>query len=481
MQRPRVENRPSPTPKTTSGPDIADLAAAYGLTLDPWQAYVLEQAMGEDDAGMWAAPRVGLSVARQNGKTAILEARELGGLLLLGEELIIHSAHEVKTALEAFLRMEAYFTNYDDLRKRVKRIAYSRGSEEIILKTGQRLKFMARSKKAGRGFSADCLILDEAQELPASTFQAIMPTLSARPNPQIWLVGTPPGPEQDGETFAKFRESALEGSPRLYYAEWSADPELSPDDPLARAQANPALGIRLSHEWVQGERESMSELGFKMERLGQWEAAASPQVIPQDTWQLLAANYNLTEDRIQELALAVDVDPARKMASVAVAALVADDRGIAREHVEIIQQRKGTGWLPHYIEEVVQRRKPRALVIDGNSPASSLIEPLRKRGILVTSTAYRQLGQACGQFYDACMEDRLRHADQPQLNAALAVARVRPLQDGAWAWTRKDHGSDITPLVAVTLALWGLHADNVARPKPKPKTKTVSTTFYSFA
>jgi hypothetical protein len=52
--------------------------------------------------GKWAAFEVGLNVARQNGKGSILEARELAGLFLLGERLIIHSAHEFATSLEAF-------------------------------------------------------------------------------------------------------------------------------------------------------------------------------------------------------------------------------------------------------------------------------------------------------------------------------------------------------------------------------------------
>ena len=72
---------------------------------------------------------------------------------------------------------------------------------------------------------------------------------------------------------------------------------------------------------------------------------------------------------------------------------------------------------------------------------------------------------ACGKFYDAVMapEPKIRHLDQPQLNVALSVARKRPLGPG-WAWNRKDATSDITPVVASTLALWGAQKDNVERP-----------------
>jgi hypothetical protein len=58
------------------------------------------------------------------------------------------------------------------------------------------------------------------------------------------------------------------------------------------------------------------------------------------------------------------------------------------------------------------------------------------------------------------MAGRLRHIDQTPLTAAVQGARKRPLLD-AWAWNRKDATTDITPLVAVTLAMHG-HAQTVA-------------------
>jgi hypothetical protein len=41
--------------------------------------------------GKWAAFEAGLEVARQNGKGGVYEARELAGLFLLGERLLVHS------------------------------------------------------------------------------------------------------------------------------------------------------------------------------------------------------------------------------------------------------------------------------------------------------------------------------------------------------------------------------------------------------
>jgi hypothetical protein len=66
--------------------------------LDPWQRFVLDRALGESKDGKWSAFEVGLVVPRQNGKGSILEARELAGLFLFDERLILHSAHEFETA-----------------------------------------------------------------------------------------------------------------------------------------------------------------------------------------------------------------------------------------------------------------------------------------------------------------------------------------------------------------------------------------------
>jgi hypothetical protein len=119
-QRPRVSHVPAGV--SSAGVEAVELAASAGLVLDEWQAFVLESSLRERRVGdelKWSAFEVGLIVSRQNGKGSILEARELAGLFLFGEQLILHSAHEFKTAQEAFRRVLSLVENTDDLRKRV--------------------------------------------------------------------------------------------------------------------------------------------------------------------------------------------------------------------------------------------------------------------------------------------------------------------------------------------------------------------------
>jgi hypothetical protein len=451
VQVPRV--RHAPTVRASAWEDVADLAKAYGLLLDPWQENVLQASMGERSDGQWATPRVGVSVPRQNGKGALIEARELAGLLLFGEETIVHSAHEQKTARVGFDRILSYFENYDDLRKRVKSVISALNRESITLTTGQQLIFPARSKGAIRGFSIDCLILDEGQILGDAAWQAIQFTISARPNPQTWLLGTPPTPLDDGAVFTRMRDAGLEGKDhRLCWCEWSAPDGSDLDSPESWAMANPALGIRITTDAVSDERASQDDEGFARERLGMWGSVTSQMVIDPVSWARAADMMSQIDDR---LAIAADVTPDRTAGSVSVAGLRADGRW----HVEMVDNRNGTGWIVDRVAGIAERQGLRAVVVD---EFSNLAEPLTARGLTVTTTKARQLTGACAELFDATMQDRLRHLDQPQMNAALAGARKRMVGDG-WAWNRKNASTDITPVVSCTLALWGAQSEAVAK------------------
>lgn len=75
-----------------------------------------------------------------------------------------------------------------------------------------------------------------------------------------------------------------------------------------------------------------------------------------------------------------------------------------------------------------------------------------ERGQLAIPTT-REVAAACGAFTDAARQDTLRHRDQAQLNYAIAGARTRQIGDG-YAWGRKSSSTDISPLVAATVAMW---------------------------
>lgn len=459
----------------SSGSEVCDLMDLAGTKLDPWQRRILADGLGETADGKWAAFEVAMILARQNGKNVVFEARELGGLFLLGERLILHTAHQYKTAIEAFRRIDEICTNYDWFRRRVKRVVRTNGEEGIELTSGARLRFIARSKASGRGFTGDCLILDEAYELGGEEMSALLPALSARPNAQIWY-GSSAGmqtSDQLGRVWRRLRKAQSSGIPDRSLAgfEWAAEtctvfcrPDCDQhdriEDPAVWAKCNPGLGIMhangtgLTAGFIANELSTMDPADFARERLsvGDYPSDEAEQwsVIPEDLWKSLADEGSRPADPV---AFAVEVGPDRRTSAIATAGMRSD----GRLHVEVVEHQPGTDWVPGRLAELRQRWRPCAVVIDGGSHAGALIEPVEQMGVeVVKPFSARDAAQACSQFYDAVLQKELRHLGQGPLTAALAGAKTRQLGD-AWAWDRKNAVVDISPLTACTLALWGFN------------------------
>ena len=463
-QTPRV--RKVPAYATSGGQDAIELYESTGATLDPWQKNVLQDGCGELPGGKWAAFEVATVVPRQNGKGTIIEARELAGLYVFGSQLLIHSAHEFKTAAEGFRRIKLVIDNTDDLRRKVKTITEAHGNEGIELRSGARLRFMARTRGSGRGFSADDLFLDESYELSSASVAAMLPTLSARPNPQIWYFSSAPLKESDQLRKIVKRGRSDEPPRRLAYNEWSADRDAPHDDLDALAQANPGLGIRLTADFCQTERDAMDPDEYARERLGIEEDVSGSTVIDMRVWSQLQNKGQLSGP----LVIAFDMDNERAHTSIAVAGGLPG--GLVQ--AELIENREGHPfWLVDRLVELNRKHRPVRILVNGSSPANTEITKLENKKIEIYRVSAPEMVTACGQFYDHCRSDPEhsptgRFAPNPTLNTSVSNARKRELGDG-WAWARRDTASDISPVVSITLAMFGYttfaHAKKGAGPQ----------------
>lgn len=459
---------PSPrvalTPKHsgTRGDDCSFLSSAYGLTPDVAQQVVIDGWLAVKRDGRWAASRCGVAEPRQNGKNGIAEAVEFYKMVGLGRR-ILHTAHEVKTARKAFVRLSSFFENrqYPELMAMVKEIRRTNGQEAIVLTNGSSCEFIARSKGSGRGYTVDDLVCDEAQELSEDALAALLPTISAAPSgdPQLTMLGTPPAPSMDGEVWTRMRMAGVKGDDlRLAWYEWSCDGDVDLDDKANWAAANPAYGTRLNPQTIADERAAMDDTTFARERLGMWDEASSSRVIDSITWDNCADVESIPVDAF---ALAVGVNPDRSSASVAFAGQRADGLW----HFELDEQRSGVGWVAGYIAERVRSNagRIRAVVVNGSSPAKTVVDDLLAKRIKTTVMSANEVAESFGKFFDAVTEGTCRHTAQPQVNAALTVARKRDLAGGS-AWSQKNSASDITPVEACTFALWGAQSSKVRRP-----------------
>lgn len=455
---PRI--RVAPSARSNSWEDVSDLSASLGMPLDEWQDSALEAAMGERANGKWASKYIGISAPRQNGKSQLIVARALAGVLLFGEKTIIISAHETDTAREVWKRLIDVIEDNPTLEGRVtgrmdainrEFVSFGRGKDK------QTIKLKARRASGSRGFSADCVLLDEAQILGKRSWGSINPTVSARSNetqggPQLWLFGTPPTEEDDPFAFARVRESSMTKKARHCWLEWAAEPGDDFDDPETWAKANPSFGVRISEEACADDRAAMDDEQFAMERLGVWDTRAALSVFGPGRWEACFAE-EVSGLELAALGVAADRDLSRF--GVVGAALDGDVAQVkplfsgpsASDAVEFIAGLYEAHGAP--------------VAIDGRGPAAALIPDLEREGVEVVTMKTPDVLDACSAVFTAVAEAKFRHANYPELDAAVDNAKKRDVGD-RWAWGRKGDES-VASLEAATFAHWLL-----TRPAPEP-------------
>ncbi|MEU9805035.1 hypothetical protein [Mycobacterium sp. NPDC050853] len=463
-QRPRIECLPAGV-VYSAGADAVALCDEMGFELDPWQQYVLEHALGEREDGRWAAFEVGLPVPRQNGKSGIIEARILAGLFLFDEELIVYSAHEFKTAIEIMRRVEYHLHNSGKQFKPSR----SHGQEGFELPAdddhprARRVIFQSRTKAGGRGLSGDCVILDEAMIIKPEAIGTLMPTMAARPNPQIWYAGSAVDQEihPHGFIFSAIRHRGVEGGkvpgsePRLCFMEWSAEKGAKRSDPHVQAQANPAVGFRITLEYIADELRAMQHTPhiFDVERLGigDWPEMTDAALRPIGT-QVWTDQADAAPTLQSPYPLVLAVHREGNMWSIGGAQWTAAGTG----HVEI-------GWSGHGGPTVIAERlvrivadaDPSALVIDPRGPANILLPHLAQLGIEASQVNAGEVAIACDGFLTALGDGQVTHSGQPILDGSALPALKKDLPGKRFVWDAPPGGS-VLHLTAVTLAHWGL-------------------------
>jgi hypothetical protein len=203
------------------------------------------------------------------------------------------------------------------------------------------------------------------------------------------------------------------------------------------------------------ELSSMDEELFRQERLSIWPVRAGDRSVFEDgAWLRCSDPESVLPDGF---VFAVDAPPDRSEAFVAVAGRTGEIT-----HVELAEAKRGLGWVADYLIDRC-RRYSAPVAIDPRSALGSIIPRLEAAGIDVVLLNAADVAQACGQFFDAVVDVKLRHLDDPLLNLAVAGAGQRPLGD-AWAWNKKSTTSNVSPLVAVTNAAWLLNRRPVSEP-----------------
>lgn len=426
--------------------DFADQIIDGGFM--PWQKWLAEHSLKIKPDGRYQHPISVATVARQNGKSTYMMARILMGLFHWQESLQVSSAHRLVTSLEQFRAIVQIIEANDDLAKRVKRIRWQHGAEEIETLEGCRFIIKAGGS-AARGLSKpETVHLDEIRELhDMETFASMRYTLMAAKNPQVNCFST--AGDSHSIVLNQLRERGLAaaagGTDNVGYFEWSA-----PTDEISienAAFANPGLNITIHPDNIRSVFNDPPDV-VMTEVLNRWVQTIS-SVIGAKEWQACGdESVDLDEDKLTWMA--IDISPDRKHASLVAAqklgqesfvikllhtwenTIQLDDRAIANDAASYCRK--------YPIEYLLYSRRTTGAVAARMQPAGIPIHDMDS-----------DYPQSCDELLGAINSGRLKHRNQSSLTEQMLSAVQLRRGDGGWVIGRRASQTSVTAAVAAAL------------------------------
>lgn len=442
------------------------IAEALGRPLDEAQRLAVDVLTGVRADGRPAALEAAVIGPRQNLKTSIFQVIALARLLEPdGDELIVWSAHLFDTAQATFQDFLVLIDSHTWLSSLVDRVDRGNGEEQITFRGRRRLRFRARAKTGARGLSGDAVIMDEAFALQASHMGALLPILSTRRRALV-LYGSSAG-GSTADVLRGVRDRGRKGGPTApAYVEWCVPGSLSDpgcldpecmhepgapgcrlDDEALWAQSNPAVAAgRITLDYLRSERAALPPGEFARERLGWWEDPAEDAV---DLTAWAASGDPLSTPLPRPVRLGVAVSPKGRTAAVVAAGRRADGLW----HVELLEHRPGTEWLPAYLAAKSTELQVPVHVQGGQTPSAAVIKTLEAARVRLVKVGLSEFAAASDGTDAEIRAGRVRHRGDPRLTAGLTAAGRRDVGDGGWAMSWKDSSGDACPGMAMVLAL----------------------------
>lgn len=466
------------TPRTPSRPTFGErviaVAEKLGHELMPWQAHVAlvtGELIQDPETGLWlpAYDEAFWTVPRQQGKTILDVGFEFDRALGWDAwdnkpQAIGHSGQSGSAGRKKFRDEIVPLIKRSPLWKTVERARYRAEDTGLNFHNGARLDILSTSKESGHSMVYDLAVLDEIwADSDNRREQAMDPTMATRHDRQQLLSSTA-GDERSVVYNSKQAKGRAAVKARLTegmaYFEWSADPDDDPEDLRTWQRCMPALGHTITERTV---RNALRKMRQEFTEEGLDEAAALSEfsrawlnivqrkgkthVIPDEIWQD-ARRKVAPKGR---LVYGLDGQPGGSTASIA----VCDERGRA----EIVAHHNGVQWAVPKLVELAGKTLP--VVVDATGPVGHLADDLERLGVKVSRLQPREVAYACARVYDALADRTLKvrpnlcaHCDQVPIDVAVEGAVTQPMGDG-WRFSRKSTATDISPLMALCLAVGG--------------------------
>jgi len=492
---PLVVGRPGPcgcgcalTPATSKGFSAIDFCVdILGMQPMPWQRWLFIHAMELRPGGGFRYRTIVILIARQNGKTAWLEVKNLWKMFVLQVPLIITTAQDLDMAEESWDKAIEIIDAIPELHAELREDDISRvnGKKSFRLANGSRWKPKSTGRKPGRGLTGDDVNLDELREhLNWLAWAAVTKTTMARPNAQIYGLSNAGDDrsvvlnelQEQGRAAAAFPELADDS---LGYFEWSAPddvkctckhkPHLDDcrlQDREAWAQANPSLGYgTITERALAGALATDPEVVFRTECLCQ-------RVQSMTEWSIFSrVDWLMAQDPGSQIAgrPAYCVELNRELDTISIGAAGRTAEG--KRHLEMVDRFPADeGRLIGNLKKKKAQFDPVAIVVDPAGPANVFIGAIEKHlGVEVVKPIGRDVAAACTSVYVGISGQNVEARDvrvrpHPTLDAAAKSADWRDRGDAKAFDRRNDDGPDVAPLMSIVLADFA-----IANAPPEPQ------------
>ena len=435
-------------------------AAMVGCEIDP-------------ETGGPAYREVIITVPRQQGKTTLFLSWQISRCLSPRWAQPQRSAFTAQSGKDARDKwMDELFPLIRRSRKLkplISRIYEGMGNEYIRFTNGSILRLLSSSTSSGHSKTLHQAVLDEIwHDVDGRREQGLRPAMLTVADAQVLVcstAGTEASVVLDRKVQAGRASVEADAGHGIAYIEYSAPDGWDPEDEDSYFGFMPALCPappcrcgrgRWRHtvtvDAIRSERASMEPAEFARAygNVPDRHAAEAWSVVPERTW---AGLTDAESHPVGRVVFAAAFAHDQSHAAVGLAGWRPD--GLL--HLEVAQYAEGTSWALPYMVDRHARHDPQATVVDGGSHEGAIVKGLEAAHIEVLQPGARGVTEAYADFVeDATDSKRLRHRGQADLDTALAGAVTRDVGDAGKAWGRRKSSGDISPLVAVSNAAWGL-------------------------
>jgi phage terminase large subunit-like protein len=433
--------------------DFVDLCHCVGFELEGHQRRIAKALLGPEREKLITLPR-------KNGKSRLIGAFAAWHLLRTpqAQVIVVANSKEQAEIIDRYARQVAMHPAVEE--KFEPRFRELRGPDGSTLQV--------KSADAGRllGLTPTLAIYDEYcaaknDELYVALRSALLPGATMfTVSTAGWGAESPLGrlrarclAQPDVRVSGCLTDARGDGVRML---EWMVPEDVDLDDFATAKKANPLSLI--TPKWLEEQRDALNPIDYQRFHLNRWVGRIGSW-LPAGAWQQCANGVRPAPG--VDLWLGVDLGGARADSVVAWMSKLGDDHYTL--DAGIFEGEDGPFEANLHIQRLAERFRIREVVYD-NWRAPMIVRGLEQRGLNCTvfGQSDNRMIPASAAFYQAVVEKRIHHPDNPKLNEHVAAAGAKHGRRG-WRVEQADRGSNIDGLVAAIMC-----HEAITAPPPPP-------------